>query len=66
MFNSSDTIRWVSVPIVDDTLAERIEQFSLTLIPATEGPVALSPGRERATVELSDNDCKRTQFHNIS
>ena len=45
------------MPIVDDTVAERLERFRVTLIPTSES-VAVSVGRGEATVEITDNDCE--------
>ena len=56
-------MRSVRVPILDDSLAERVERFSVTLLPTIES-VTLSPGRGQATVEIIDNDCKeQTHSH---
>ena len=61
VFSSGNTTTLgVSVSVADDTRAEDIERFFVALIPATEGGVTLSAGRDRATVEIIDNDCKRT------
>ena len=61
MFSSGNTTTLgVSVSVADDTRAEGIERFSVALLPATEGGVSLSAGRDRATVVIIDNDRKRT------
>ena len=61
MFSSGNTTTLgVSVSVADDTRAEGIERFSVALLPATEGGVTVSAGRERATVVIIDNDRKRT------
>ena len=57
------------MPIVDDTVAERLERFRVTLIPTSES-VAVSVGRGEATVEITDNDCElmqtNTHLNNVS
>ena len=50
------------MPIVDDTVAERLERFRVTLIPTSES-VAVSVGRGEATVEIADNDCESGDKH---
>ena len=60
MFTSDNTTLGVRVSIAEDSLAERLERFTVTLTPATESSVAISPSRGQATVEITDNDCKTT------
>lgn len=43
--------------IAEDSVAERVENFTVLLIPIAEG-ITLAPGQERATVQIIDNDCK--------
>ena len=54
-FRSQDATQSVRVPILEDRLAERLERFTVTLIPVIEG-VVLSTNRRQATVEIIDND----------
>ena len=58
-FRSQDATQSVRVPILEDRLAERLERFTVIVIPVTEG-VALSTNRGQATVEITDNDGERT------
>ena len=48
----------VRVPIVDDSLAERVERFVVTLLP-TIASVVVPIDRGQATVEIIDNDGMR-------
>lgn len=57
MFGSGDDTLTVMVPIVDDSLAESVETFSVRLFPIIES-VRLSAGAGEATVKIADNDCK--------
>ena len=57
MFSSGDTTLTVMVPILDDSLAEIVERFSVRLLPVTES-VTLAAGGGEATVEIVDNDRK--------
>lgn len=57
MFGSGDNTLTVTVPILDDSLAETVERFSVRLFPVIES-VRLAAGGGEATVDIVDNDCK--------
>lgn len=57
MFGSEDNTLTVTVPILDDSLAETVERFSVRLIPVIES-VRLAAGGGEATVDIVDNDRK--------
>ena len=58
MFGSTDVSHSVSVPIVDDTLSERVERFTVILL-ATVNSVMVSTDSGQATVEIVDNDSEK-------
>lgn len=57
MFGSGDNTLTVTVPILDDSLAETVERFSVRLFPVIES-VRLAAGGGEATVDIVDNDRK--------
>ena len=56
-FNSNENTHSVRIPILDDTIAETLERFSVILLPTVKSTVLLTD-RGQATVEVIDNDCK--------
>ena len=64
MFRSKDTTLTLSIPIVNDLLAETMERFTVTLLSTTESVVVARDGGE-ATVEITDNDRKNLNYYCI-
>ena len=58
VFASEDVSKSVSVLVVDDSLAERGERFTVSLIPTTDS-VVVSTDSGQATVEILDNDSEK-------
>ncbi len=64
-FSSGDTEMCLTIPIVDDDVAETLEEVFNVLIVPQPSTVNVIPGRTTSTVIIVDEDCKYKKKHTL-
>ena len=52
-----ETVRVIQIPIVNDDVQERVEDFTVMIV-AVDGIYPVNVIRSTAVIHISDNDCK--------